>query len=78
MSIVFLLLPLDQLGFIEDPFFQVALATYWDHPCPLMAPLVGKYFGRDSQQLDKYGMNLVAAPLPGKAGWFFGKLFNIL
>ena len=33
-----------------------------------MAPLVGRYFGKNGKQVDEFGMNLVAAPLPGQ-GW---------
>ena len=33
-----------------------------------MGPLVGRYFGKSGQRVDRYGMNLVAAPLPGQ-GW---------
>ena len=41
LSGAFLLSPPNQLGFIEDPVFQVALTTYLGQSCPLMGPLVG-------------------------------------
>jgi hypothetical protein len=56
----------NQFGFIEDPIFQVATATYLGQPCPIMQPLAGRYFGKKGQQLDKYGANLAAASLPGQ------------
>ena len=31
-----------------------------------MAPVVGRYFGNNGQQLDEYGANLAAANLPGR------------
>ena len=65
-SSVFLHSPPDQYGYMEDEVFQVALATYLGQPCPIMAPLVGRYFGKKGKQLDKYGANLAAAPLPGQ------------
>ena len=62
----FLLSPPDHFGFMEDPVFQVALSTYVGQPCPLMAPVVGRFFGNNGQKLDKYGANLAAAVLPGR------------
>ncbi len=44
MSATFLLSPLDQLGYMEDEVFQVGIATYLSQPCPLMAPVMGRYF----------------------------------
>ena len=66
MSAVFLHSPPDQFGYIEDPVFQVAVATYLGQPCPLMQPLVGRFFGKKGKRLDKYGANLAAASLPGQ------------
>ena len=58
--------PPDHFGYIEDPTFQVATASYLGQACPLMAPVVGRYFGKKGQKLDKYGANLAAASLPGQ------------
>ena len=68
MSAVWLHSPPDQYGFIDDPIsiFQVTTATYLGQPCPLMQPLVGRYFGKKGQQLNKYGANLAAASLSGQ------------
>ena len=66
MSSVFLLSPPDQFGYMEDPIVQVAFTTYLGQPCPYMAPLVGRYFGRNGQKLDQFGANLAAAALPGQ------------
>jgi hypothetical protein len=65
MSATFLLSPLDQLGYMEDEVFQVGIATYLGQPCPLMAPVTGRYFGKCGKQLDRYGANLAASSLPG-------------
>jgi hypothetical protein len=66
MSATFLLSPPDQLGYMEDEVFQVGIATYLGQPCPLMAPVTGRYFGKCGKQLDWYGANLAAASLPGQ------------
>jgi hypothetical protein len=66
MSSVFLHSPPDQFGYMESPVFQVALTTYLGQACPLMAPVVGRYFGKKGDALDKYGANLAAASLPGQ------------
>ena len=58
--------PLDLIGFLSDPAFQVTMATYLGKPYPLMSPLVGRYFGRDGKRLDVYGANLSSASLHGK------------
>jgi hypothetical protein len=50
---------------MEDEVFQVGIATYLGQPCPLMAPVVGCYFGKHGKQLDWCGANLAAASLPG-------------
>ncbi len=65
MSATFLLSPPDQLGYMEDEVFQVGFATYLGQPCPLMAPVMGCYFGKCGEQLDRHGANLAAASLPG-------------
>ena len=66
MSAVFLHSPPDQLGYIGNPEFQVVMITYLRQPCPLMAPFVGRYFGKRATALDRYGANLSAASLPGQ------------
>ena len=60
----FLMSPPDHFRYIEDPVFQSAFKTYLGQPCPIMAPVVGCYFGKKGQQFDRYGANLVAAALP--------------
>jgi hypothetical protein len=65
MSALFFLYPPDQLGHTKDEVFQVGIATYLGQPCPLMAPVIGCYFGKHGKQLDWYGANLPAASLPG-------------
>jgi hypothetical protein len=61
-----LLSPPDQFGYMEDPVFQVMIVTYLGQPCPIMAPLVGRYFGKNGAQLDRFGANLASSPLPGR------------
>ena len=71
MSAVFPHLPPDQYGYTRtrDPIFRVAIATYIGQPCPLtMQPVVGRFFGKKEQQLDKYGADLTAASLSGQQG----------
>ena len=46
--------------------FQVAMTTYLGQPCPIIAPLVGRYLGKKGATVDKYGVNLAAATLPGQ------------
>ena len=62
----FLLSPPDHFGYIKDTVFQSAFATYLGQACPIIAPVVGRFFGKDGKQLDKYGANLAAAALPGQ------------
>ena len=64
-SLIFLHLPPDQFGYIEDPIFQVAWTTDLGQACPLLAPVVGRYFAKKGEVLDKYGTNLALAPLLG-------------
>jgi len=66
MSTVLLLPPLNQFGYFEDTTFQVAFVTYLGLPCPIMAPLAGRFFGKKGVRLDRYGANLAAAALPGQ------------
>ena len=46
MSAAFLQSPLDPIGYMGDNIFQVAIATYLGQPCPIMALVVGRYFGK--------------------------------
>ena len=68
MSRMFLVFPVDRIGYIDSPVFQVAMATYLGQPYPLMVPLVGHSFGENAKRLDLFGANLAAVPLPGY-GW---------
>ena len=65
MSTTFLLPPLNLLGYIKDKVFQDGIFTYLEQFCPLMPRVLGCYFGKCGEQLDPYGANLAAAPLPG-------------
>ena len=66
MSSMFLTSPPDRIGYLGDNIFQVAVASYLGQPCPMMAPFVGRFFGSNGEQVDKYGANLAAASLPGE------------
>jgi len=66
MITVILLSPPDQFGYFEDTIFQVASVAYLALPCPIMAAVVGRFFGKKGVRLDKYGSNLAAAVLPGQ------------
>ena len=66
MSSMFLLSPPDHFGYMENPHFMISLATYLGQPCPVMAPVVGRFYGKSGARLDKYGANLAAASLPGQ------------
>jgi hypothetical protein len=65
MSATFFISPPDQLGYMEDGVFQVGIAAYLGQPCPFMALVTGRYFGKHGKQLNRYGTNLAAASLPG-------------
>ena len=65
MSGTFILSPPDHFGYMEDPIFQVAVTIYFGQACLLITPLIGRYFGKKGQVLDKYGANLAVASLPG-------------
>ena len=62
---------------MSDPMFQVAVSSYVGQTCPLMlmTPLVGRFFDKEEEKLDKYGANLSSATLPAKG---HGALRNIL
>ena len=59
----FLHSPPDQFGFKKDNTFQVGLETYLDQPCPLIAPLVERYFGASGAGYDKHSANFGAVSL---------------
>jgi hypothetical protein len=54
MSATFLHFPPDQLGYMEDEVFQAGIATYLGQPYPLMALVMGCYFGKRGKQLNRY------------------------
>ena len=66
MSYVFLHSPPDHVGYMENETLRMGFARYLGQPCPVIAQMVGRYFGQRGQQLDKYGRNLAAASLPGQ------------
>ena len=66
MSSMFLTSPPDRIGHLGDNVHQVAMTTYLGQPCPMVAPLVGRYFGKNGDVVDKYGANLASAALPGQ------------
>ena len=51
---------------MTDQEFRIAFTTYLGQECPVFGPLAGRYFGHKATKLDKYGINLAAAPLPGQ------------
>ena len=64
---------------MEDTIFQAAFATYLGQPCLVIAPLVGRYFRKRGQVLDKYGANLTMAALQGQGNIILhNKLQSIL
>ena len=63
---MFLNSPPDRIGYLGDNVFQVVLTTYLGQPCPVMAPIVGRFFGKKGERVDEYGANLAAAALPGQ------------
>ena len=66
MSAEFLHTPPNSFGFLEDTIFQVGLATYLGMPCLVMAPMAGRFFGKNGEKLDKFGANFSAASLTGQ------------
>ena len=66
ISAMFLNSPPDRIGHLGNNVFQVAMTTYVGQPCPVMAPLVGRFFGKKGERVDEYGANLAAAALPGQ------------
>ena len=65
MSLVFLHSPPDHVGYMGNEPFHMGFARYLGQACPIIALMVGRYFGRNGNRLDKYGMNLSADTLPG-------------
>ena len=53
-------------GYMEDPYYQIAMATYLGCWCPATAPVAGRQFRKQGIRLDRYGANLAAASLPGQ------------
>ena len=47
MSAAFLTSPPDAIGYLGDNVFQVSTATYLGQSCPIIAPVVGRFFGRN-------------------------------
>ncbi|KAL9183104.1 hypothetical protein ACHAXT_004891 [Thalassiosira profunda] len=64
----FIISPPDHFGFIGNRLFPAVFTSYLGQPCPLVAPIVGRYFGLDGTEVDRWGANLAAASLPGY-GW---------
>jgi hypothetical protein len=50
-SAAFLQSPPDRIGYMGDNVFQVAMTTYLGQPCPIITPLVGRYFGKKVPKL---------------------------
>lgn len=67
MGAAFLQSPSKRIGYTGDSMFQVAMTTCFRKPCPIIALLVGSYFGKGGAKFDKYRANLAAAAaLPGQ------------
>ena len=46
----------DPFGFLDDTIFQVGgITTYLGMTCPVMAPVVGRFFGKNGDKLEKNG-----------------------
>ena len=67
MSGTWLHSPPDHFGFIEDLIFMVIIATFLGQPCPAVAPVVGRFFGKNGTRVDRYGADLASASLPGQS-----------
>ena len=50
---------------LPDADMQMAITTYLGLPCPIMMPLVGRFFGKKGSVVDDFGANLAASTLPG-------------
>jgi hypothetical protein len=58
--------PPDSIGYQENNRFRMTTARYLGQPCPIFAPLVGRYFGKNGTKLNEYGANLASELLPGQ------------
>ena len=47
MSAVFLTSPPDAISYLGDNVFQVSITMYLCQLCPIIAPVVGRFFGRN-------------------------------
>ena len=66
MSLVFLHFPPDHIGYMENKPFCMGFERCLGQACPIIAPMVGRYFGRNRKRLDTYEINLSADTLPGR------------
>jgi len=66
MSAIPLHSPPDHIGYQDNDLFRMTISRYLGQKCPIIAPLAGRFFGKNNAQLDKYGTNLASAPLPGQ------------
>ena len=76
MSAEFLHAPPHAFRFMEDTIFQVGLLAYLGMPCPVMVPMIGRFFGKNGEKLDKFGANLGATSLPGQGHWVVHNLLQ--
>jgi hypothetical protein len=58
MSAVFIHSPPDHLGFMDNETIQMGIAKYLGVPCPIIAPLVGRFVGRKGTVVDKHGIKV--------------------
>ncbi len=58
--------PPDNIGYQENSHFRMTTARYLGQPRPIIAPLVGRYFGNKGTKLNEHGANLASGPLPGR------------
>ena len=61
---VFLHLPPDHIGYMENEPFHMVFVRYLGKACPIIAPMVGRYFGRNRKRLESM-FSLVYNSLPG-------------
>ena len=66
MGPVSLLMPPDYFGYMDDPHYQIIIATYLGQPYLVMAPVVGRFFEKQGAKLDKYDTKFTAVALPGQ------------
>ena len=65
MASLILKSPPDALGFLSDTVFQYFIVSYLGQPVPILALLVGRFFGKKGATLDTYGANLESTCLTG-------------